>query len=379
MKKSIMFFVLAISMSVAMQAQEIGNIARPSTASPEFNATNDSVTFRISGNYATVIKLNGSWLRGTANPQPEMSKGANGIWSITLPAPEPEIYTYNFVVDGVAVNDAANILMQRDGTRYLSVLLVPGKRSENYSTATKRGNLESVWFDSPTLGINRRMMVYTPYGYHDKANSRKTYPVLYLLHGGGGDEEAWVSMGRACEILDNLIEKGLAVPMLCVMPNGNATQQAARTLQVPVQTNPAAANAYVNSLAKDIIPYIESHYRVIAKKSGRAVAGLSMGGGHTFSVSTLYPNLFDYICPMSSGVRDEEQSKTALEGIKKAGYKLYWIGCGDQDAGAYENSKRLEKILNELGMEHTLYISGGGHEWKNWRLYLNTIGQLLFK
>ena len=97
-----MFFVLAISMSVAMQAQEIGNIARPSTASPEFNATNDSVTFRISGNYATVVKLNGSWLRGTANPQPEMSKGANGIWSITLPAPEPEIYTYNFVVDGVA-------------------------------------------------------------------------------------------------------------------------------------------------------------------------------------------------------------------------------------------------------------------------------------
>ena len=187
------------------------------------------------------------------------------------------------------------------------------------------------------------MMVYTPYGYHDKANSRKTYPVLYLLHGGGGDEEAWVSMGRACEILDNLIEKGLAVPMLCVMPNGNATQQAARTLQVPVQTNPAAANAYVNSLAKDIIPYIESHYRVIAKKSGRAVAGLSMGGGHTFSVSTLYPNLFDYICPMSSGVRDEEQSKTALEGIKKAGYKLYWIGCGDQDAGAYENSKDLRK------------------------------------
>lgn len=380
MKKSIMFFIVAISMVMSTQAQEMANVVRTSTASPEFNAANDSVTFRISGNYATVVKLSASWLRGTS---PELKKGANGVWSITLPAPEPEIYTYSFVVDGVSVNDANNIFEQRDGTRYLSVLLVPGKRSENYVTANKRGNLERVWYDSPTIGINRCMMVYTPYGYDDKANSKVKYPVLYLLHGGGGDEDAWVSMGRACEILDNLIEKGLAVPMICVMPNGNANQQAASPYKIPVKTldrnNPATANLYVTSLAKDIIPYIDSHYRTNAKKAGRAVAGLSMGGGHTFSVSTLFPELFDYICPLSSGVSNEEQSRTALQGLQKAGYKLYWIGVGDQDAGALAGSKRLDNIMNELGMQHTLFISADAHEWKNWRLYLNTFSQLLFK
>lgn len=383
MKKSILLFAMAFSLVCAIQAQEIGNFMRTSLTSPEFNATKDSVTFRISGDYATIVKLSGSWLRGTDNPQPELQKGANGIWSITLPAPEPEIYTYNFVVDGVSVNDAANIFEQRDGRRYLSVLLVPGPRSENYVTATKRGDLQRVWYDSPTLGLNRAMMVYTPYGYYDKANSSKKYPVLYLLHGGGGDEDAWVSMGRACEILDNLIEKGLAVPMICVMPNGNPGQQAARTFMLPEKpfdrNDPSQANSYVNSLAKDIIPYIESHFRVTAKKSARAIAGLSMGGGQTFAVSTLYPDLFDYICPMSSGVRDEETSKTGLEGIKKAGYKLYWIGCGEDDRLAYESSQRLDKIMNDLNMEHTFFVSGGGHEWKNWRLYLNTFGQLLFK
>jgi len=383
MKRIIMFLVLAVVMGITIHAQEIANFMRTAIVSPEFNANKDSVTFRISGNYATMVKLNASWLMGTPTPQPELKKGDKGIWTITLPAPEPEIYTYSFIVDGVSVNDASNIFEQRDGTRFLSVLLVPGPRSENYVTAGKRGNLERVWYSSPTLGFNRAMMVYTPYGYYDKANAGKKYPVLYLLHGGGGDEDAWVSMGRACEILDNLIEKGQAVPMLCVMPNGNPGQQAARTFQIPEKTidrnDPTTANLYVNSLAKDIIPYIDSHYRTVAKKSGRAVAGLSMGGGHTFSVTTLYPDLFDYICPMSSGVRDAEVAKTGLQGIKNAGYKLYWIGCGDKDALAYQNSQRLDGVLNELGMQHTLFISGGGHEWKNWRLYLNTFGPLLFK
>ena len=383
MKRILFTFGMAIIVIFAIQAQEIGNFMRAAVISPEFNAAKDSVTFRIPGNYATVVKLSGSWLVGTENPQPEMQKGEGGIWSITLPAPEPEIYTYNFVVDGVPVNDAANIFEQRDGTRFLSVLLVPGERSENYVTANQRGNLDRVWYNSPTLGLNRCMMVYTPFGYEDKANSRKSYPVLYLLHGGGGDEDAWISMGRACEILDNLIEKGLAEPMICVMPNGNPGQQAARTYQIeekPIDRNdPSQANLYINSLAKDIIPYIESHYRVIAKKSARAVSGLSMGGGHTFAVTVNYPNLFDYICPLSSGAAESDEVKAQLEGIKKAGYKLYWIGVGDHDQLAYDRSLQLDKMLTDLGMQHTLYVSGGGHEWNNWRLYLNTFAQLLFK
>jgi len=374
-------FVVVFSLVNTMNAQELANFMRGGVASPEFNAAMDSVTFRIPGYYATQVTLSGSWLRGTDTPEVDMQKGTDGIWSVTLPVPDPEIYTYNFVVDGVPVKDASNIFMQRDGTRYLSVLLVPGERSENYVTANERGDLERVWYDSPTLGLNRCMMVYTPYGYDD--NPRTEYPVLYLLHGGGGDEDAWVSMGRACEILDNLIEKGLAEPMICVMPNGNAGQQAARTFQLPVKeydrSDPAQRNLYIHSLANDIIPYIESHYRAIDDKSGRAVAGLSMGGGHTTAVTGNYPELFDYICPLSSGMSESEEAREQLQGIKDAGYELYWVGVGDQDRLAYERTLELDQMLTDLDMEHTLYVSGGGHSWANWRLYLNTFGQLLFK
>ena len=190
------------------------------------------------------------------------------------PHSHSELYTYSFNVDGISYNDPANVLMQRDGTRYLSVLLVPGEATANYFEATQRGNLSQVWYDSPTLGINRRLFVYTPYGYN-KGTTK--YPVLYLLHGAGGDEDAWSTMGRTCQIMDNLIEKGLAKPMLVVMPNGNPTQQAARTTmlpEVPIDRNAPNydPNGYVNSIVKDIVPYIESNYRVIANPNSRALA-----------------------------------------------------------------------------------------------------------
>ncbi|MBQ5830397.1 MAG: esterase family protein, partial [Alistipes sp.] len=264
------------------------------------------------------------------------------------------------------------------GTRYLSILIVPGEFTENYFEANQRGNLTKVWYDSPSLGLNRRMYVYTPYGYDDPKNAKTKYPVLYLLHGGGGDEDAWSNMGRACQIMDNLIEKGLAVPMIVVMPNGNPTQQAASPLKLAVKEGRAEANAYVHSLAKDIVPYVEKHFRVKANKASRAVAGLSMGGGHTTAVTGLYPDMFDYICPMSCGMRDTEEAVAALQGIKKAGYKLYWVGCGNADF-AYPGTQVMDEMLTRLDMPHTMYINGGGHTWSNWRHYLNTFGQLLFK
>ena len=164
-----------------------------------------------------------------------MVKGEGGVWSVTIETPDPEIYTYNFFVDGVSVNDPQNYMVQRDGTRYLNMLLVPGERSENYFESSQRGTVSYKWYDSELLGLNRRLTVYTPYGYE---TSKAKYPVLYLLHGGGGDEEAWTSMGRAAQILDNLIEKGLAEPMIVVMPNGNAGQQAACTMGLSVKEFP---------------------------------------------------------------------------------------------------------------------------------------------
>ena len=365
----------------ALSAQELTNFAfwgQKPVVSPEIQ--NDSVTFRLKADYATIVKLSGSWMPNPWGGTIDMKRGENNVWEVTIPLPEPEIYTYNFVADGVSVNDPQNVMVQRDGSRYLSMLLIDGERTENYKPAEQRGTVSHPWYDSKILGINRRLTVYTPYGY--EANPKAKYPVLYLLHGAGGDEEAWSSMGRTAQILDNLIAKGLAKPMIVVMPNGNPNQQAAQTFGLPTTEydwrDPANRNLYVRSLVEEIVPFIEKNYRVVAKKSHRAIAGLSMGGGHTIAASGMYPNVFDYICPLSMGARKSDELTAQLQGIKKAGYKLYWLACGNTDF-LFDQANELDAALTENGLEHTYYVSEGGHVWANWRLYLNTFAPLLFK
>ena len=376
MKKIITILAVAL-VAFSANAQELTNFSfggRKPIVSPEIQ--NDTVTFRLKADYATQVCLYGSWMPGYGD-KIDMKRGPENVWEVKVPAPSPEIYTYNFIVDGVSVSDPSNVLMQRDGTRYLSMLLVDGERSENYKEANQRGTVTHMWYDSALLGINRRLTVYTPYGY--ETSKKVKYPVLYLLHGAGGDEEAWSSMGRAAQILDNLIEKGLAKPMIVVMPNGNPGQQAACTLNLPVKNidwrAPENQNIYVKSLCTEIVPFIEKNFRVIAKPESRAIAGLSMGGGHTISASLLYPEMFDYICPLSAaGSATPEQIAT----LKKAGIKLYFLACGSADF-LFQGSEKLHQTLNEQGLEHTYYVTDGGHTWYNWRNYLNTFAPLLFK
>ncbi len=393
MKRILITIAICLAAISSMQAQELANFnfggRGVQVVSPDIQG--DSVTFNFRADYATYVRLSGSWMPNPYGDSIEMRRGQGNVWSVKIPLPSPEIYTYNFIVDGVSVNDPQNILVQRDGTRFLNMLIVPGKRTENYTEANHRGTVSHPWYDSKVLGINRRLTVYTPYGY--EANPKKKYPVLYLLHGAGGDEEAWISMGRTAQILDNLIEKGLAEPMIVVMPNGNGNQQAAVTLGLPnapqqdwrrmqdqLQNMPEAErnrmmNGYVVSLCEEIVPFIEKNFRVIAKPEARAIAGLSMGGGHTITASNLYPQMFDYICPLSAaGSSTAEQVAT----LKKAGVKLYFLACGDQDF-LFEGSKTLDKTLTEQGLDHIFYVSDGGHVWANWRLYLNTFAPMLFK
>ena len=378
MKRIISIFAALVMMAGALQAQELTNFmfGGPRVVSPDFQG--ETITFNFRADYATQVKLQGSWMTNYAGI--DMKRGEGNVWSVTVPTPAPEIYTYSFIVDGVSVNDPQNVMVQRDGNRYLSMLLVDGEFTENYKATDKRGTVSNPWYDSKILGINRRLTVYTPYGY--EANTKTKYPVLYLLHGAGGDEEAWSSMGRAAQILDNLIEKGLAKPMIVVMPNGNPNQQAAQTMGLPTtQVNfrdPSMNNAYVRSLVEEIVPFIEKNYRVVANRTHRAIAGLSMGGGHTISAANLYPGKFDYICPLSMGAQRTPELDTALQGLKKAGYKLYWLACGNTDF-LYENANSLDAALTANGLEHTYFVSEGGHTWANWRYYLNTFAPLLFK
>lgn len=381
-----------------LNAQELSNFRREAIISPEMSET--QVTFRfmaptadtvkITGGFTPTVKMETSFGSMDVPSSLNLTKDEKGLWSVTIPLPEPELYTYNFIVDGVSVNDPNNIFMQRDGTRYLSVLPVPGEKTENYFEAKQHGDMHQVWYDSPTLGMTRRLFVYTPYGYD---NNNDKYPVLYLLHGAGGDEDAWSTMGRTRQILDNLIEKGLAKPMICVMPNGNPNQEAARTLMIPEKPMDREAymnNSYPKSIVEDIVPFIEKNYRVDARPEARAIAGLSMGGGHTITTSLMYPGFFDYICPLSMGIgmrfgnnqdNQEEIMKNyekQFKELKKEGYKLYFLACGDSDF-LFDSAKTLDKMLTDNGLEHTFFVTPGGHTWANWRIYLNTFAPLLFK
>ena len=377
MKKIWTLLAATLVLAASLQAQELNNFSfgrQAPVISPEIQA--DSVTFRLKADYATVVRLYGSWMPGYGDTA-AMVRGAGNVWSVKLPLPPAEIYTYNFVVDGVSVNDPQNVLVQRDGTRYLSMLLVPGERTQDYFEASTHGTVSHPWNDSKILGYSRRLTVYTPYGY--EANPKKKYPVLYLLHGAGGDEEAWISMGRTAQILDNLIEKGLAEPMIVVLPNGNPGQQAARTLGLPEKqldrNDPSLRDAYVRSLCTEIVPFIERNFRAVAKPESRAIAGLSMGGGHTITASILYPELFDYICPLSAAGQATPEQIAAL---KKAGVKLYFLACGNTDF-LFQGSQTLDKTLTEQGLDHIFFVSEGGHTWANWRLYLDTFAPKLFK
>lgn len=377
MKQKLIFSFICLFFFLSSNAQELANFRRAVIVSPEIGEK--AVTFRISAPKAKLVRLYGSWMK-SSDSSTNMMKDSVGTWTVSVAKPAPELYTYSFIVDGMNVNDANNVFLQRDGTRYLSVLLVPGDVTANYFEATQHGNLRKIWYNSPTIGTDRRMYVYTPYGYE---TSTQSYPVLYLLHGGGGDEDAWSTMGRACQILDNLIEKKLAVPMICVMPNGNPGQQAAKTSMLEETTydrnDPKFQNLYINSIVKDIIPYVEKNFRAIPNADSRAVAGLSMGGGHTLSVTNEFPGTFNYICPLSIGIRDNQGDIDAkFQAVKKAGYKLYWFACGNEDF-LWEMAKTMDATLTKNGLQHTFYVTPGGHTWANWRIYLNTFGQLLFK
>ena len=393
MNKYFSVLVLALISAIAM-GQELQNARPQSVVSPEI--TNGKVTFRIRAQEANQVRLYGSWMSSFTDIE-DLRKNTEGVWSITIDAPAPEIYTYNFVVDGVSKSDDANIFMQRDGRRFLSILLIDGPATAYYREANKRGNLDHVWYNSPAIGLTRRMFVYTPYGY---ADSNQQYPVLYLLHGGGGDEDAWSNMGRACQILDNLIEQGKATPMIVVMPNGNAGQQAAQTLMLPEKTferDPSASqgylsfegNIYVNSIVKDIVPYIESHYRVIADSKHRAISGLSMGGGHTYYTSLRNPGLFSAMGVFSTGLfgmssdaatyDPESEIPGILTNPKKwnDALDLFYITCGETDP-RIEPTRKVVKRFREAGLNLEYAEFPGGHEWHFWRKSLTEFAQKIF-
>jgi len=385
--------------------------------SPEI-LPDSQVTFRLRAPGATEVSLNGDWPQGRGV---KMTKDEQGVWSVTVGPLTPELWGYTFSVNGATALDPSNGNVKRDGTRYDNMLLIPGPLSDNYQVKdVPHGNVAMVWYDSPTLKLKRRMYVYTPPGYE---TGKQRYPVLYLLHGSGGDEDAWFNLGRTSQILDNLIADKKAKPMLVVTTNGNANQKmapgsgpvpgqgggrgggapgavpgaargAARGAVVAPGATPGAAAApgatpgagrgagpagpsFPESLVNDVVPFIEKNYRVVANKNSRAIAGLSMGGGHTISASNAHPATFSYIAVMSMGTRNDITNE--LTAIKKAGAKLYYVGCGVDDRICVEGSRNLAALLKKVDLKYVYNENSGGHTWSNWRIYLNELAPMLFQ
>src|SRR5512133_194851 len=389
--KKLLFLVLTMFTCSGVFAQ----FGQPRLVSPEVKA--DSITFRFRAPKAIKVELNGDFLPakpvktnfGTMMmPAPvAMKEGKDGIWEYTVHNVAPDFYSYTFTVDEIRILDPNNVHIVRDGQNITNTVIMPGEKSNLYlEAADKKGALSKIWYPSTAFGANRRMYVYTPYGYE---TSGKKYPVFYLQHGGGGDEDAWSSLGRACQILDNLIAQGKAVPMIVVMPNDSPNQLASPDVMDPLaapspmqqdRTSEAfhSGGAYVKDLMEGIIPYVESHYRVKKSKDARALAGLSMGGIYTLYTTARYPDYFDYIGVLSIGFTPDRNPVKELTPVKTAGYKLYFVGCGESDM-AFDNTKRLLKGLDELNMKYTNFDKVGGHNWDTWRVCLKELAPMLFK
>lgn len=375
-----MLALLALTLLTVSAQQQLWGGAN---GSPRVNSDN-TVTFSIKAPDAQRVSVQLDY--GVLWP---LERDTAGVWTFTTGALEPDLYLYNYVVDGVKTLDPENVYTMRDVATVKSMFFVNGGHQLVYEAQdVPHGNVSAVWYDSPRVGQKRRMMVYTPAGY-DQGKQR--YPVLYLLHGSGGDETAWLHQGQAAQVLDNLIASGQAVPMIVVMPNGNVDEQAApgadqRGLVTPTFAHKQWMEGSFESSFVDIMEYVDRHYRTDKRQSRRAIAGLSMGGYHSLYISANQPKDFGYVGLFSAAIRpmkgvespiyDNLEQKLAVQFGQDL--KLYWMAIGKDDF-LYESNRLYRELLDRGGHRYTYVESTGGHEWRNWRRYLAQFVPLLFK
>ena len=385
MKKRMALWLLCCSMAAGSVAQQqLGQRQRVKST-----VINDdgSVTFNLFAPSAQQVSVNGDFdeIRGQ---RLEMSRGENGVWTVTTRPLQPELYSYSMTIDGVRTVDPANSYVNRDIATLSNIFIVSRSTDDKghlyQVNNVPHGMMARVWYDSPTLGTQRRMTVYLPPTYDGK----KRFPVLYLLHGHGGDETSWGDLGRTSQIMDNLIAEGKAQPMIVVMPNGNPTCDAAPGWWHEGMYTPDG-NAFARRGAKanmeesfmDIVNYVDNHYCTLKKRSARAVSGLSMGGGHTFGIARRYPDLFDYYGLQSAAgrvKRNDAQFDQQMATLFASKPKLYWIAIGKEDFLMQMNTE-LRQYLDEHNYPYEYYENDGGHIWRNWRIYLTLFAQKIFK
>jgi len=378
------------SASAAAQARGGGPPA-PVVVSPDVSGDR-RITLRLYAPKAETVRLDASDAPGVPfGAGAPMTKGENGVWQATIGPVPAGAYRYAFVVDGVPTLDPRNPSTSESNTNAWSLVYVPG--SDLFDTRpVPRGAVAEVTYYSDSLGMFRRMHVYTPPGYE---TSGRKYPVLYLLHGAGDSDHSWSTAGRAGFILDNLIAKKAAKDMIVVMPAGH-TRGPAGAGVVSADANAAFSGDFMGS----IVPYVEQHYRVAGGRDNTAIAGLSMGGGQTIDIATANGAKFGYVGVFSSGLFGvftvpgrgapppawtkgssewEKRNAAALADDKtKKGLKLLWFSTGKDDF-LLQTTRSTVNLFKEYGYSPVYQESEGGHTWINWRDYLSEFAPLLFK
>jgi enterochelin esterase-like enzyme len=356
--------------------------ARPSPpqpaplVSPEVHA-DGSVTFRFRAPNAVDVKLA---LEG-AEPV-SMQKDDHGVWTVTTAPLAPDLYGYVFIADGVRLIDPENPLLKPNLVATQNLVHVLGSSSVPWElNDVPHGVIHHHFYRSTVASDDRDYYVYTPPGYDPAAN--ETYPVLYLLHGFSDDASAWTTVGRANVILDNLIARGKAKPMIMVMPLGYGTMEFVRMgweAWAHAEMRDRNFENFREILLNEVMPQVESQYRIKKDRSARAIAGLSMGG--TESLLTGLNNLdkFSWIGAFSSGGIPEDFQKdfSTLNAKANQQLRLLWIACGTEDQ-LITVSRSLRQWLKTKGVKATEIETPGMHTWMVWRRNLAEFAPLLFR
>lgn len=328
-----------------------------------------TVTFRF---HAPDAKEVGVYTQFTEGLQ-AMKKGTRGVWSVTLGPAEPEIYVYGFVVDDIELADpvSRHVLVNAWPTR--SIVEISGDEPMYYDQRpVPHGTVHMNWFESQTLGVDRKLYVYTPPGYE---KNKKSYPVVYLLHGGGGYEFIWTEMGRVNLVMDNLIADGKAEPMIIVMPYGHTPRIPGENYRV------VRIQRFEDYFLNDLIPYAEANYRIAEGREKRVMAGLSMGGSQTLNIGIKHLDKFSSLGVFSNGIGNIEKFKQThgkyLDSMNEK-VDVFWLACGRDDF-LFERYEETLVFLNAKNIKHTANITDGAHTWLNWRRYFCEFSQLIFK